>query len=142
MAETDTAATFRGPTEPEILEWSMAHLLDTQSSLFGQRLAIQSLHQGVSRTYSEVRDRTRMLVAHLVDHGFRPGDRAMLFMGNCLEFIELFFAVTSMGGVAVILGPTFSIEESQDAIKLVGEPKASTGWNVRRCIVLIRCFRK
>lgn len=127
MAGMDASATFRGPTEPMLLECNMAHLLDTQSTLFSQRLAIHSLHQGVGLTYSEVRDRTRMLVARLIDHGFRPGDRAILFMGNCLEFAELFFAVTSMGGIAVILGPTFSIEETQDAIKLVGEPRASIG---------------
>jgi acyl-CoA synthetase (AMP-forming)/AMP-acid ligase II len=52
-------------------------------------------------SYSELGQRIRSLAAGLANQGLQPGDRAILYMPNSIEFIEAFFGVLAAGGIPV-----------------------------------------
>ena len=44
----------------------------------------------------------------------------MVLAGNCIEYIQLFFATTAIGAVFVVIGVTFTAEEVIKAVDFVG----------------------
>lgn len=111
---------FEGPREPALLDFSVADLLDVQSTRHGDRIAIVSLHQNARRTYSGLRDRVQTLASRLLQNNIKPGDRIVLLAGNCIEFVEIFLAVAAVGAISVLVAPTLAVDEVQDAVKSVG----------------------
>ncbi|RZU54189.1 acyl transferase domain-containing protein [Krasilnikovia cinnamomea] len=61
--------------------------------------------------YAELERRTRRLAGHLSGLWLQPGDRAMIFLGNAVEVIESYLAVSRAGGVAVPFNPAASAAE-------------------------------
>ncbi|MBU2663850.1 SDR family NAD(P)-dependent oxidoreductase [Actinoplanes bogorensis] len=59
-------------------------------------------------TYGELERRTRRLAGHLSGLWLQPGDRAMIFLGNRVEVVEAFVAVSRAGGVVVPFNPAAS----------------------------------
>lgn len=118
---TSVKAIFDGPKEPALLNWNAANLLDAQSLQYGDRIAVTSLHQDVSLSYNQLRQRVRRLAARLLENGTKPGDRVVLLAGNCIEFIEIFFATAAIGAISVLVTNTFSVDEFLEALKHVGE---------------------
>ncbi|MBM2619670.1 SDR family NAD(P)-dependent oxidoreductase [Actinoplanes sp. LDG1-06] len=59
-------------------------------------------------TYGELERRTRRLAGHLSGLWLQPGDRAMIFLGNRVEVVEAFVAVSRAGGVVVPFNPSAS----------------------------------
>jgi fatty-acyl-CoA synthase len=57
--------------------------------------------EGRSLTYSELNARVDALASGLAQLGVAAGDRVVLWLGNCPEFIETFFACWKLGLVAV-----------------------------------------
>ncbi|MCW2762430.1 MAG: Long-chain-fatty-acid--CoA ligase FadD13 [Marmoricola sp.] len=57
--------------------------------------------EGSEMTYGELGRRVDLLAAGLVRAGVRKGDRVAILLHNRLEFVEIFFAVARVGGVAV-----------------------------------------
>ena len=57
--------------------------------------------EGRSRSYSELNRRVDALAQGLTRLGLAAGDRAVLWLRNCPEFIETFFACWKLGLVAV-----------------------------------------
>lgn len=52
-------------------------------------------------TFAELDERTDRLAEGLVAAGFVKGDRAAILAHNCLEYVEVFFAVAKAGGINV-----------------------------------------
>lgn len=63
------------------------------------RTALSSNGRRIS--YAEMNERVDALAAGLTDCGLRAGDRVVLWLRNCPEFIETFFACWKLGLVAV-----------------------------------------
>ncbi|KAK7914021.1 hypothetical protein PG985_011724 [Apiospora marii] len=118
----DAEAVFEGPREPVLLDLSVASLLDIQSERRGGEMAVAALHQNVRWTFRDLRNRARLIASRLFGKGIQPGDRIVLFAGNCIEFVEIFLAVASLGAIAVLVAPTLAVHEVQDAVMSV-EPK-------------------
>jgi amino acid adenylation domain-containing protein len=57
-------------------------------------------------TYSEVDTMANRVANTLISAGFRRGDRAVIYMGNCLETVVSVFGVLKAGGVFVIIHPS------------------------------------
>jgi long-chain acyl-CoA synthetase len=55
----------------------------------------------VAWTYRQFADRIGRLAGGLAERGLAPGDRVMLFIENCAEFLELMFACWTAGLCAV-----------------------------------------
>ncbi|WP_112266212.1 type I polyketide synthase [Lentzea terrae] len=56
-------------------------------------------------TYAELEQRTRRLGGHLADLRLQPGDRALIFLGNSVDIVESYLAVTRANAVAVPFNP-------------------------------------
>ncbi len=52
-------------------------------------------------TYRQLRDRAYTLAHALKSFGLKKGDRVAVFLKNCLEWFEIFFALASLGAVMV-----------------------------------------
>ena len=62
-------------------------------------------------TYREFADRIRCLAGGLVARGLQPGDRVILCMENCAEFLELMFACWTAGLCAVPVNARLHVRE-------------------------------
>lgn len=83
-------------------------------------MAIVSKWQGISWTYQSLRKESRRLGQKLLEGGVRLGDRVVILAGNCIEYIQLFFASTAIGAILVMIYATFTAEEIIEAVDFVG----------------------
>lgn len=112
---------FHGPRDPPLVDWTSAQVLDRGEQYYSDRTAIVSSWQSMRWTYHELRQETRRLAASLVHRGVTKGDRVVVLAGNSMEYVQLYFAVTSIGAVFVIINAIFTHKETIDAIETVGE---------------------
>ncbi|HYQ68098.1 type I polyketide synthase [Actinophytocola sp.] len=69
----------------------------------GTRLAFADAHRRV--TYAELADRTRRIAGHLAGLRVQPGDRVAIYLGNRVETVESYLAVTRAAAIGVPLNP-------------------------------------
>src|ERR1700760_3590715 len=69
-------------------------------SVRGQRLTFLELHQRVER-----------IAAALHQLGFRAGDRLAILLPNESEYLELIYACSRLGVIAVPLNTRYSVQE-------------------------------
>ena len=81
----------------------LPELLREHAELRGDKPAFRDRSQTL--TYADFERRTRRLAGHLADLRLQPGDRAMIFLGNCVETVESYLAVVRAGGVGVPFNP-------------------------------------
>jgi acyl-CoA synthetase (AMP-forming)/AMP-acid ligase II len=84
-------------------------MLTTIATSYPDRVAW--IWDGGSRTYGETNQRADALAHALVGFGLQRGDRVALFMHNCPEVMESFFAILKAGGAVVPLNPRFTGDE-------------------------------
>jgi acyl-CoA synthetase (AMP-forming)/AMP-acid ligase II len=84
-------------------------MLTTIATSYPDRVAW--IWDGGSRTYGETNRRADSLAHGLRAFGLRRGDRVALFMQNCPEVMESFFAILKAGGAVVPLNPRFTGDE-------------------------------
>lgn len=68
-------------------------------------------------TYAQLDARVNQLAGGLQQCGVKPGDRVLLAMGNCAEFVIAYYAVIRMKGVVVPVNPQYTINELGVIIK-------------------------
>jgi long-chain acyl-CoA synthetase len=85
------------------------HSLGRASRLYGDRTALAP--GGVRLTFRELHDRVQGVAAALSNQGLRAGDRLALLLPNGPEFIELVYACSLMGIIAVPLNTRLSSAE-------------------------------
>jgi len=57
--------------------------------------------EGEDRSYRRVRERAEAVAGALIAWGFRPGERAALFLENCPDFLTGYLGIHLAGGVVV-----------------------------------------
>lgn len=62
-------------------------------------------------TYAELGRRIDEVAAGLQRWGFSAGEKLMVLLPNCVEYVELFYAVATLGGVVVPVNYLLSAEE-------------------------------
>ena len=67
-------------------------------------------------TYADLGARVRQAADDLAARGVRPGSRVALLLGNTVEFVVTYFAVTAIGGVAVPLSTYATADELDDLL--------------------------
>jgi len=67
-------------------------------------------------TYGEFDARTDELAAGLAELGVAPGDVVSVFLPNCIEFLEAWFAVLKAGGVLGPVNPAYTGPEASFVI--------------------------
>ncbi|QTD95928.1 type I polyketide synthase [Streptomyces cyanogenus] len=78
-------------------------LLKGHAERFGDKVAFRDAERSV--TYAELELRTRRLAGHLAGLRLQPGDRAAILLGNSVETVESYLAITRAGAVGVPLNP-------------------------------------
>ncbi|MBE0644260.1 MAG: AMP-binding protein [Bacteroidetes bacterium] len=95
---------------PEHNRLTLAAVLQNSVQRFAQRPAL-SFVSGTPMTYAEFGEEVGRVRASLRSRNVRPGDRIAILSGNMPNWGVAFFAVTSMGAVAVPLLPDFHQKE-------------------------------
>src|SRR5437764_12337482 len=85
------------------------HSLGRAARYFAGRPALAS--GGRRSTFRELRDRVASIAAALHRLGFAAGDRLSLLLPNEREYIELVYACTWLGVLAVALNPWHAAAE-------------------------------
>ncbi len=73
--------------------------------------------QGRSFTYGEFDARTDELAGGMVELGIEPGDVVSVFLPNCLEFLEAWWAILKAGGVLGPVNPAYTGSEAAYVIE-------------------------
>ena len=89
------------------------------------------VYEGERTTYAQAHERVRSLAAHLVEHaGVKKGDRVAIAMRNYPEWPVAFWAVTSIGAIAVPINAwwqsdelAFALEDSGSAVLIADEER-------------------
>ncbi|WP_460482426.1 long-chain fatty acid--CoA ligase [Comamonas humi] len=81
---------------------------------------------GQALSYRELVEQTERLAAHLYLHGVRKGDRVLLLMQNCPQFIVAHYAILRANAVVVPVNPMNQADELRHYIEDAGARVAIT----------------
>jgi len=94
---------------------TLKELLDHSCAQYANRLAI-SFVSGTPMTYTEMKREIDKITVLLCRMGIRKGDRVIILSGNMPNWCIAYFAITTMGAVAVPVLPDFHPDEVQNII--------------------------
>jgi len=77
------------------------HFLEESTELFPDKTAL--VHEEVRATYKQINTKANRLGRWLIDLGVSKGDRIVLLLENCLEYVVSYYGVLKAGAVAVPL---------------------------------------
>lgn len=75
------------------------------------------IEEGVRYTYRDLNKRINRLSNFLLASGLNKGDRVAVLLRNCREYIEIFFALSKIGGILVPLNWRLVLTELEFIIK-------------------------
>jgi acyl-CoA synthetase (AMP-forming)/AMP-acid ligase II len=79
------------------MEFNLADLFEQTVDHFPDRDCVVA--EGQRRTYAEMEARANRLAHHLASHGVRPGDHVGIYAYNCIEWVEVLWAVFKIRAV-------------------------------------------
>jgi long-chain acyl-CoA synthetase len=90
--------------------------LDQSAERFGGSPAI--IYADKQWTYAELLARVNRMAGGLAGLGIRRGDRVLVTLPNCPEFVVTFFAIQKLGAVMVNAGPLMGADDLEKVIHL------------------------
>ena len=106
---------------------TISQLLENRARELGNRPFILSEEKTYS--YAEMNEYAVRVAANLSQLGVRKGDKIVLLMGNCMEFLFAFLGAGSIGAVVVPVNPVLKPDEityiigNSDAETLIAVPE-------------------
>ena len=88
---------------------------DRMSERYPDRTAV--LYLGEPFTYARLRDLSERFAGSLQDMGIKKGDRIMIYISNCIQWVIAFLAGQKVGGVMVPISPIYTSYEIEYLIK-------------------------
>src|ERR1700693_579089 len=85
------------------------HSLGRAFRFYPDRTALS--REGRSSTFRELHSRVEGIAATLTSHGFGVGDRLALLLPNGADYVELLYACSMLGVIAVPLNTRLSTKE-------------------------------
>lgn len=70
-------------------------------SLIGRRDKVALEYRGASFTFGEIEERSNRVAQLFLQRGLRPGHRLCVYLGNCVEMIDIFLACVKTGVIFV-----------------------------------------
>ena len=113
LAQLDKAGYPRHLNYPST---TLARVLDQTAERFGASPSI--IYADKQWTYAELLSRVNRMAGGLASLGLRRGDRVLLTLPNCPEFVVAFFAIQKLGGVVVNAGPLMGADDLEKVINL------------------------
>jgi fatty-acyl-CoA synthase len=92
-----------------LAELTVGNILTRNAMSFPEKEAI--IFEGKRITYGELNRRVNRLANALLDLGIKKGDKVSILFQNSNQFVEAYFAVAKIGGVAVSLNSRLSSKE-------------------------------
>lgn len=77
------------------------HFLEESAELFPDKTAL--VHEEVRATYKQINTKANRLAHWLIDIGVSKGDRVVLLLENCLEYVVSYYGILKAGAVVVPL---------------------------------------
>ena len=96
---------------------TLARLIDQAAERFGDQPAI--IYNQKHWTYRELLASVNRIAGGLSRLGVRKGDRVVLTLPNCPEYVTAFFAIQKLGAVVVNAGPLMGQDDLQSLLALV-----------------------
>ena len=98
-------------------------------------------------TYHELNERTSILANSLMDRNITKGDKVAILFNNCVEFVEIYFAVQKIGAVAVPLNTRlvgaeldYIINNSEARVLFYDDEFRGTISSIRDHLQQVDCF--
>lgn len=88
---------------------TIAQLLNERAQELGEKTFL--LCEGEELTYAHVNEHARRVAGNLAARGIAKGDKIVLLMGNCIEFVYLFLGAGRIGAVVVPVNPMLKPSE-------------------------------
>jgi len=77
------------------------HFLEESTELFPDKTAL--VHDEVRATYKQINTKANRLANRLINLGISKGDRVVLLLENCMEYVVSYYGIIKAGAVAVRL---------------------------------------
>jgi len=103
---------------------TLGRIVDQAAERFGDNAAV--VYNQQTWTYRELLERVNRLAGGLARLGVRTGDRVLMALPNCPEFVLTFFAVQKLGAILVNAGPLMGIDDLQRVITAT-KPRVMVG---------------
>ncbi|XP_055933207.1 medium-chain acyl-CoA ligase ACSF2, mitochondrial-like isoform X1 [Argiope bruennichi] len=107
----------------------IGQIIDNSADKCGDSIAVVSVQQNISKTYSELRHEAERLASGLISIGLRKGDRIGICCPNCYEWPLVQFAAAKAGLILVNINPASQAMELEYCLKKVG-CKALVIWDM------------
>ncbi|MCF8145226.1 MAG: AMP-binding protein [Deltaproteobacteria bacterium] len=91
---------------------------DRMSEKYPDRTAI--VYLGERFTYAQLRDLSERFAGALADMGVKKGDRVMIYVSNCAQWVIAFLGIQKVGAVLVPVSPIYTSFEIEYMIKDAG----------------------
>ncbi|MCD6307126.1 MAG: AMP-binding protein [Deltaproteobacteria bacterium] len=91
---------------------------DRMSETYPDRTAI--VYLGERFTYARLRDLSERFAGALADMGVKKGDRVMIYVSNCAQWVIAFLGIQKVGAVLVPVSPIYTSFEIEYMIKDAG----------------------
>src|SRR5262245_37018894 len=91
-----------------------------QAHRLGDKPAVIDGPSGRVVTYRQLEDMIRRAAAGLARRGLRKGDVVGIYSPNCPEYVVVFHAVASLGGINTTANPTYTAGELATQLKDYG----------------------
>jgi long-chain acyl-CoA synthetase len=111
---------------------TLGRLLDQTADRFGAATAL--VYNNRTWTWQEVKEQTNRLAGGLARLGVRRGDRVVMTLPNCPEFVFAFFAIQKLGAVLVNAGPLMGADDLQTVFTLTS-PRVVIGLDLHSPIL-------
>lgn len=85
---------------PDRRDWVLPHILAERARMHGDRPFLEELH-GPALSYGEADREVNRLAQGLRGLGVAQGDRVLLMLPNCVDFMLLWWAVNRLGAIEV-----------------------------------------
>ena len=121
VVPTQRLSILQGPVDPPLVDLTLGDLLELQTYQHGTRECLVIPWTGARWTYNELNQQSCMLAQALLGMGIGFGDRVAIMAGNCEQYAAVFFAVTRIGAILVILNNTYTPTEAMYALSFSGE---------------------
>ena len=110
--EKPALSVLHGPTDPPLIDLTLAEVLDFQCERFGSRECLIVPWTNTRWTYSDLTEESIKLAKALVGRGIQHGERIGIMAGNCEQYAAVFFACMRIGAILVILNNTYTASEA------------------------------
>jgi long-chain acyl-CoA synthetase len=88
---------------------------DRMSELYPDRTAV--VYLGENFSYSRLRDLSERFAGALADMGVKKGDRVLIYISNCIQWVIAFLGIQKLGAVIVPVSPIYTSYELEYMIK-------------------------